>query len=107
MAAQATSGSNVILATGGYDHTIRFWHAHTGVCCRTVQHPDSQVNALALNSSKDTLAAAGYQHIRLYEVNSPNQQHDKSYEGITKNVLGVGFQIDSRWMYTAGILSLF
>lgn len=95
-------GNGVVLATGGYDHTIRFWHAHSGVCCRTVQHPDSQVNALALNSSKDLLAAAGYQHIRLYEVNSPNTQHDHSYEGVSKNVVGVGFQQDGRWLYSAG-----
>ena len=31
----------VILATAGYDHTIRFWQAHSGICHRTVQHPDS------------------------------------------------------------------
>lgn len=31
----------VILATAGYDHTIRFWQAHSGICCRTAQHPDS------------------------------------------------------------------
>ncbi len=33
----------LILATAGYDHTIKFWAAHTGVCTRTHQHPDSQV----------------------------------------------------------------
>ena len=45
------SGSNVngascdevILATAGYDHTIKFWRAHTGECIRTLQHSDSQV----------------------------------------------------------------
>lgn len=31
----------VILVTGGYDHGIRFWHAYSGVCCRTVQFTDS------------------------------------------------------------------
>ena len=36
----------VILATAGYDHTIKFWAAHTGVCTRTLQHPDSQVNPI-------------------------------------------------------------
>ena len=35
--------SQVILATAGYDHTIKFWAADTGVCTRTLQHPDSQV----------------------------------------------------------------
>ena len=38
------STDQVILATGGYDHTIKFWAAHTGVCTRTLQHPDSQVS---------------------------------------------------------------
>ncbi len=33
----------VILATAGYDHTVKFWQAHTGQCVRTIQHADSQV----------------------------------------------------------------
>ncbi|KAF1568519.1 Target of rapamycin complex subunit lst8, partial [Eudyptes schlegeli] len=41
-AAQGTVGSDpVILATAGYDHTVRFWQAHSGICTRTVQHQDS------------------------------------------------------------------
>lgn len=37
-----TVGSDpVILATAGYDHTVRFWQAHSGICTRTVQHQDS------------------------------------------------------------------
>ena len=39
---------NVILATAGYDHTIKFWAAHTGVCTRTLQPPDSQVVSITL-----------------------------------------------------------
>uniref|UniRef100_A0A8C8GYH4 Uncharacterized protein n=1 Tax=Oncorhynchus tshawytscha TaxID=74940 RepID=A0A8C8GYH4_ONCTS len=31
----------LILATAGYDHTVRFWQAHSGICTRTVQHQDS------------------------------------------------------------------
>ena len=37
------SSDEVILATAGYDHTIKFWQAHTGQCIRTLQHADSQV----------------------------------------------------------------
>ena len=33
----------IILATAGYDNSIKFWSAHTGACTRTHQHPDSQV----------------------------------------------------------------
>ena len=28
------STDQVILVTAGYDHTIKFWAAHTGVCTR-------------------------------------------------------------------------
>jgi len=31
----------VLLATGGYDHTIKLWHANTGVCNRSLTHLDS------------------------------------------------------------------
>uniref|UniRef100_A0A8C4WXN5 Uncharacterized protein n=1 Tax=Eptatretus burgeri TaxID=7764 RepID=A0A8C4WXN5_EPTBU len=40
--AQGSVGSDpVILATAGYDHTVRFWQAHSGVCTRTLQHQHS------------------------------------------------------------------
>ncbi|NWH66137.1 LST8 protein, partial [Geococcyx californianus] len=46
--AQGTVGSDpVILATAGYDHTVRFWQAHSGICTRTVQHQDSVSSAAA------------------------------------------------------------
>lgn len=35
------NGDQVILATGGYDYTIKLWQAHSGVCQRTMQHADS------------------------------------------------------------------
>jgi G protein beta subunit-like protein len=31
----------VLLATGGYDHTIKLWHTHSGICYRTMQHSES------------------------------------------------------------------
>ncbi|XP_060068639.1 target of rapamycin complex subunit lst8-like [Ylistrum balloti] len=101
------SGSNgntdpVILATAGYDHTIRFWQAHSGICYRTVQHPDSQVNALEITPDKQLIAAAGYQHIRMYDLNSNNPNPVINYEGISKNITGVGFQEEGKWMYTGG-----
>jgi target of rapamycin complex subunit LST8 len=34
---------SVILATGGYDHTIKLWQAHTGTCQRTLQHTESVI----------------------------------------------------------------
>lgn len=34
----------VLLCTGGYDNTIRFWEAWSGICSRTIQHPESVSN---------------------------------------------------------------
>lgn len=39
---EATNESDqIILATGGYDHTIKIWQTHTGICQRTMQHAES------------------------------------------------------------------
>ena len=35
------ANDGVILATGGYDHTIRLWQAHSGLNHKTFQHTDS------------------------------------------------------------------
>ncbi|XP_041346229.1 target of rapamycin complex subunit LST8 [Pyrgilauda ruficollis] len=102
-AAQGTVGSDpVILATAGYDHTVRFWQAHSGICTRTVQHQDSQVNALEITPDRSMIAAAGYQHIRMYDLNSNNPNPVINYDGVSKNITSVGFHEDGRWMYTGG-----
>ena len=38
----------VVLATAGYDHTVRFWEATSGICYRTLQHADSQASCSPL-----------------------------------------------------------
>ncbi|CAH1794585.1 unnamed protein product, partial [Owenia fusiformis] len=98
-----SNGSDpVILATAGYDHTIRFWQAHSGICKRTVQHPDSQVNALDITPDRQLISAAGYQHIRMYDLNSNNPNPLINYDGISKNVTAVGFHDEGKWMYSGG-----
>ncbi|XP_015921190.1 target of rapamycin complex subunit lst8 [Parasteatoda tepidariorum] len=92
--------NNVILATGGYDHTIHFWQAHTGVRQSSVQHPSSQVNSMEIAPKMNLLAVAGFQHIRMYDIFSSNPNPVVNYEGAAKNFISVGFPEDSRWMYT-------
>ena len=53
------STDQVILATAGYDHTIKFWAAHTGVCTGTLQHADSQVSLLS-----DQMACSDWSDVR-------------------------------------------
>lgn len=38
-----------ILATAGYDHTIKIWVPHSATAIKTLQHTDSQVNFNSLN----------------------------------------------------------
>lgn len=35
---------SVVLATAGYDHTVRFWEATSGRCYKTLQYTDSVSN---------------------------------------------------------------
>lgn len=35
----------LILATGGYDHTIKVWQAHTGNCIKTMRFVETSVSA--------------------------------------------------------------
>uniref|UniRef100_A0A669QUA8 Target of rapamycin complex subunit lst8 n=1 Tax=Phasianus colchicus TaxID=9054 RepID=A0A669QUA8_PHACC len=76
--------------------------AHSGICTRTVQHQDSQVNALEITPDRSMIAAAGYQHIRMYDLNSNNPNPVINYDGVSKNITSVGFHEDGRWMYTGG-----
>lgn len=103
---QAQAGPAVtdqlILATAGYDHTIKFWAAHTGICTRTHQHPDSQVNCLDITPDGSMLTAGGYQHIRMFDLTSGNLNAVVNYQGINKNVMAVGCQEEGRWMYSGG-----
>ncbi|XP_018325272.1 target of rapamycin complex subunit lst8 [Agrilus planipennis] len=97
-----SDNSQIILATGGYDHTIKIWQTHTGICQRTMQHAESQVNALEITPNKQLLAATGYQRIRMYDLTSNNPNPVINYEGLSKNVTSVGFQEDCKWMFTGG-----
>lgn len=95
-------GDQVILATGGYDHSIRLWQAHSGLCQRTLQHADSQVNVLEITPDRQHIAAGGYQHIRTYDINSTNTNPVINYEGLSKNVTALGFHEDGLWMFSGG-----
>ncbi len=35
------ASDQIIFATAGYDHTIRFWNPNSGQCYRVLQHAES------------------------------------------------------------------
>ncbi len=103
----ASSGtSSSILATAGYDHTIKLWDALTGSCVGSLEHSKSQVNALAVSSKasgRQYMLAAGNPTIELYDLKSGNTKPLVSFEGHTSNITSIGFESSSeaRWFFSA------
>ncbi|KAI1331856.1 WD repeat-containing protein pop3 [Xylariaceae sp. FL0255] len=89
------------VGVAGYDHTIRFWEALSGICSRTIQHPDSQVNRLCISPDKRYLAAAGHHTVKLYDIKSTNPNPLLTFEGHTGNITGVAFHCEGKWMVTS------
>lgn len=99
--APAAVNDGVVFATGGYDHTIKFWGGPAlGSCLRQVEFADSQVNALEVSPNKVFLAAAGNPTVYLYDINVAHQKPTVTLEGHASNVQAVGFSRDSSWLYT-------
>ncbi|CAO1625925.1 unnamed protein product [Sympodiomycopsis kandeliae] len=122
---------SVLLVTAGYDHTIRFWEAWSGICSRTIQYPDSQVNRLAISPDKRWLASCGVGVVRLYDCRSAlgaggggqaalQPQHQQqgqqnkqqaqggltqpvaSFEGHSGNVTCVAWHCEGKWLVSGG-----
>ena len=81
----------------GYDHTIKFWEAPSGICTKSLQHPESQVNKLEITPDKRHIAAAGNPSLRLFDIETGSAT---SYDGHTNNVTAVGFHRDGKWIFT-------
>lgn len=81
--------------------TARFWEALSGICSRTIQHPDSQVNRLCISPDKRFLAAAGHHTVKLYDIKSTNPNPLLTFEGHNGNITGVAFHCEGKWMVTS------
>jgi G protein beta subunit-like protein len=110
----ASSPPAVVLATAGYDHTIRFWDVVRGTCIGTLQHNESQVNCMALTRDKRRLAVGGNPAIRLFDTVAATRLTEDGkvnltanvpplhvFEGHVGNVLAVGFHQEGEWMWSA------
>ena len=92
--------ARVILATGGYDHTVRIWDASSGVCYKSFLHADKQVNSLCVTSDKTHLAAGGNPLIRWYDVNAKGAEPLLSVSGHTSNVTAVGAEQSAKFLFS-------
>lgn len=53
------------------------------------------------------IAAAGYQHIRMYDLVSNNPNPIINYEGVSKNITGLGFQVFYNYILLTSIVYYF
>lgn len=93
----------VLLVSGGYDTVIKVWSAYSGTCsARSLVHGESQVNCLQITPDRAYFVAGGYQSVRLYDVNTNNNNPIVSYDGLSKNVTSIGCHEDFNFMFTTG-----
>lgn len=78
-----------------------FWEALSGICSRTIPHPDSQVNRLCISPDKRFLAAAGHHTVKLFDIKSTNPAAVLTFEGHTNNITGIAFHCEGKWMVTS------
>eukprot|EP00035_Acanthoeca_spectabilis_P036563 m.40354 g.40354 ORF g.40354 m.40354 type:complete len:302 (-) comp8068_c0_seq1:676-1581(-) len=91
-----------MLVTGGYDHTIRIWNPDTCSSKRTLQHGESQINALEITPDRNFIAAAGYADVRMYDVLSNTPTAMTAFHGHSGNVTALAFSEEGTRMYTGG-----
>ncbi|CAD6575329.1 MAG: TOR complex subunit lst8, partial [Tremellales sp. Tagirdzhanova-0007] len=93
---------SVILCTAGYDHSIRFWEAWSGICYRQIalQPQWKQVNRLAISPDKTFLAAAGNTLVRIWDIPSLNNAPVTSLEGHTANITALAYSAQGKWLVT-------
>lgn len=70
LAAAGAPPPPVILCTGGYDHTIKFWDLLTGQCTATIQHLPSHINCMRLSSNKRLLAIGSLSQVKVFDARS-------------------------------------
>ncbi|KAL7419340.1 TOR complex subunit lst8 [Cryptotrichosporon argae] len=101
-ASQSAAEMSVILCTAGYDHTIRFWEAWSGICYRQIplQPQWKQVNRLAISPDKNFLAAAGNAHVRIWDIPSLNNAPVMTLDGHTGNVTALMYSAQGKWIVT-------
>ncbi|KAM0792009.1 hypothetical protein ACM66B_007120 [Microbotryomycetes sp. NB124-2] len=104
-AAAQQDALSVILVTGGYDNTIRFWEAWSGVCSRTINHQEHQVNRLSISPDKRFLAAAGHGTVKLYDIaatasgaGGANVGPLVTLTGHTSNVTSLAWHAEGKWL---------
>lgn len=90
----------VVLVTGGYDHKIKYWDATSGVCSKSINCGEHQINCLQISGDKSLVAAGCNPLIQLFDNFSMEERPVLSFDGHSTNVTSIGFQKEQKWLYS-------
>mmetsp|Transcript_11336 Transcript_11336/g.22945 ORF Transcript_11336/g.22945 Transcript_11336/m.22945 type:complete len:168 (-) Transcript_11336:4614-5117(-) len=88
----------ILLATAGYDHTIRLWEAATAASSRTLQFADSHANCLEFSPDGRHLAVGGNPNVVLFDVPSANLNPFYLSDAHCGNAVSAKFERDGNWV---------
>ncbi|KAI6219184.1 Target of rapamycin complex subunit LST8 [Aphelenchoides fujianensis] len=94
-----------LLVSAGQDATIRLWDCVSEKQVDVIAHKDSQVNGLAISPDGIQVAAAGWERLRLYDLNHQGLHAGQAAHTFTpheKNVTTLGYQTEGDWIFTGG-----
>ncbi|BGP36105.1 TOR complex subunit lst8 [Rhodotorula kratochvilovae] len=100
----AADALSVILVTGSYDGTVRYWEAWSGICSRTIQTQDHQPNRLSISPDKRFLAVAGVGTVKLYDIaasaaaSTGNVAPLVTLTGHAANVTSLAWHAEAKWL---------
>src|SRR5262249_21228155 len=76
VAAMAYAPDGKVLATGGWDHTVRLWDAADGKPLRTLHGPDAPVRVLAYAPDGQSLAAGGWAPVVIWDPHTGKKKQE-------------------------------
>lgn len=95
-----------LLVSGGFDNIVKFWNPQRADDCLRILQLQTHVNAMEFSPDRASIAIAGYESVRFYDVDSvirsAHPQPISAYEGHTGNVTSLGFELFNNWYFTTG-----
>ena len=87
-----------MLATAGYDHTIKFWDVNSGLPSMqiTMDAPQTQINKLAVTADRKYIGVASHNLVKVYDVSNyatggVAANCEATFEGNTGNITALEF----------------
>ena len=93
-----TQKAQILLASAGYDHTVKFWDVNSGLPSMqiAIESPQTQVNKLALTADRKYMGIATHNLVKVYDISNyavggVAANSEAQFEGNTGNITALEF----------------